>query len=197
MIIHPRTRGFTLIELLTALLILALLALLSYRSLSAVLDTREHVSEETGRWQDLAFFFERFERDVDLSAPRPVRDASGAVEPAWLGTHDASGARLEFSRFASVQGIDAARRIVYVLNNEHQIELQIWPGLDVPQRDDPARYVVLRGVAKFDLAYLNANLQWVNAWPDSPLDAPIPRAVRVRIVLQPDQTVVRVFSLVS
>ena len=35
--------GFTLIELLTALLILSLLALLSYRGLSTVLDARQQI----------------------------------------------------------------------------------------------------------------------------------------------------------
>ena len=37
------TRGFTLIEIMTALLVLSLLALMSYRGLGAVLDAREHV----------------------------------------------------------------------------------------------------------------------------------------------------------
>lgn len=47
-------RGFTLIEVLTALLVLSLLALMSYRGLSAVLDAREHVRAETEKWRRVA-----------------------------------------------------------------------------------------------------------------------------------------------
>jgi general secretion pathway protein J len=71
-----------LIELLTALLILSALALMSYRGLGAVLDAREHVTRETDKWRRVAAFVARFERDVMLAAPRPVRSASGTA-PAW------------------------------------------------------------------------------------------------------------------
>ena len=73
--------GFTLIELMAALLVLSLLALMSYRGLGAVLDAREHVKGETDKWRHVAAFFGRFERDVELAAPRPVRSAGG-VAPA-------------------------------------------------------------------------------------------------------------------
>ena len=92
-----KPRGFTLIELLTALLILSLLALMSYRGLGAVLDAREHVRQETEKWRSVAAFFARFERDVQLAAPRPVlaaRRAAPRVQPLRLGRgrrHAAAG----------------------------------------------------------------------------------------------------------
>ena len=82
-------RGFTLIELLTALLMLSLLALMSYRGLGAVLDTRTRVSEETANWQRLAAFSARFEQDVQLASPVAVRGAPGNA-PAWLGRNSKS-----------------------------------------------------------------------------------------------------------
>src|SRR5512141_2978039 len=119
--------GFTLIELLTALLVLSLLALMSYRGLGAVLDAREHVKLETDKWRHVAAFFSRFERDVELAAPRPVRTPSG-VAPAWLGAPpETAPLALEFSRFASIEGVDTARRIGYRLNDKHEIELWLWP----------------------------------------------------------------------
>jgi len=190
-------RGFTLIELLTALLILSLLALMSYRSLGAVLDAREHVSQETDKWRRVAAFCARFEQDVQLAAPRPVRAAAGAA-PAWRGRADTtSEPHLEFSRFASAEGVDAARRLAYRLNDQQEIELWLWPGLDVAPNALPARYPVLAGVTKFELQYLNADLAWVGAWPTSPRDAAIPRAVRLRIVLASGEEIVRVFALNS
>ena len=189
--------GFTLIELLAALLILSLLALMSYRSLGAVLDTREHVTTEADKWRHVASFFARFERDVQLVAPRPVRSASGSA-PAWLGRPaTTSGPRLEISRFASAEGVDTPRRVAYTLNEKQEIELWLWPGLDVTPDVRPARYPVLAGVTTFEFQYLNADRAWVGAWPTSPVDAAIPRAVRLRIVLASGEDIVRVFALNS
>lgn len=190
-------RGFTLIEVMTALLVLSLLALMSYRGLGAVLDAREHVKLETDKWRRVAAFFARFERDVELAAPRTVRAATG-LAPAWRGAPAASTeARLEFSRFASTEGVDTARRIGYRLNENQEIELWLWPGLDAAPDTLPARYPVLAGVKAFDLQYLDRALVWVDAWPTSPTDLPIPRAVRLRIVLASNEEIVRVFMLQS
>lgn len=189
-------QGFTLVELLTALLILALLALMSYRSLGAVLDARDHVREESGKWRAVQAFFARFERDADLAAPRPVREGSGSA-PAWLGLPDARlDPRLQFTRFAAVNGVDSPRRVGYGLNANHQIELWVWPGLDLAPTVRPARYAVLDGVSAFDLQYLDGRGAWVSAWPSASGDAPIPRAVRVRVVLTSGEQIVRVFALV-
>lgn len=190
-------RGFTLVEVLTALLILSLLALMSYRGLGAVLDARDHVRQETEKWQRVAAFFARFKRDVELGSPRPVRSAGGTA-PAWRGeAASESDARLEFSRFASNEALDAARRVGYRLNDRKEIELWLWPGLDVASDTLPARYPVLAGVASFELQYLDPRLAWVNAWPTAAADPPLPRAVRVRIVLASGEEIVRVFALQS
>jgi general secretion pathway protein J len=190
-------RGFTLIELLTALLILSLLALMSYRGLGAVLDAREHVRQETEKWRRVASFVARFERDVQLAAPRPVRSASG-VAPAWRGRPDATlEPRLEFSRFASAEGVDTARRLAYRLNEKQEVELWLWPGLDIAPDVLPARYPVLAGVTRFEVQYLTANLAWVDAWPTSTLDPLIPQAVQLRIVLASGEEIVRVLALKS
>ncbi len=190
-------RGFTLIELLTALLILSLLALMSYGGLGAVLDAREHVRQESDKWRSVASFFARFERDVQLAAPRPVRAASGTA-PAWHGQPGGTlEPRLEFSRFASAEGVDTARRLAYRLNEKQEIELWLWPGLDVAPDTQPARYPVLTGVTIFELQYFNSDFAWVDAWPTSVRDPPVPKAVRLRIVLTSSEEIVRVFALTS
>jgi general secretion pathway protein J len=192
-----RPGGFTLIELLAALLILSALALMSYRGLGAVLDAREHVTRETDKWRRLASFFARFERDVQLAAPRPVRSASGTA-PAWRGTPGTTlEPRLEISRFASVEGMDSPRRLAYRLNERQEVELWLWPGLDIAPGALPARYPVLTGVTAFELQYLDANLAWVDAWPGSAADAPIPQAVRLRVVLASGEEIMRVFAMNS
>jgi general secretion pathway protein J len=184
-------RGFTLIELMVALLILSLLAMMSFRGLGAVLDARDQVRQETVKWKRVAAFFSRFQRDAQLSAPRPVRSASGTA-PAWRGE---AGAGVEFSRFASAEGLDVARRVAYQLSENHEIELLLWPGLDVAPSAQPARYAVLSGVSSFEVHYLDAALEWVDAWPRLARDPPLPRAVRLRIALASGEELVRIFAL--
>ena len=175
-----RARGFTLIELLSALLILSLLAVMSFRGLGAVLDAREQVGEETRKWKSVAAFFSRFQRDVQLSAPLPLRTAPG---------------RLELNRFAAAEGIDTPRRVAYQLTGNHEIELVLWPGTDAPAEAQPARYAVLRDVTRFELQYLNLDEVWVEAWPTGEKDPPLPAAMRLHLVLASGEDLVRVFAL--
>ena len=190
-------RGFTLIELLVVMLILSVLALMSYRGLGAVLDTREHVAQETLKWRGVAAFFARFESDVHLAMPRTARRADGR-SPAWQGIASATGEpRLEFSRFASVEGVDTARRLAYALNGNQEIELWLWPGLDVAPASAPARYPLLGGVTRLDLRYLTAGLAWVDAWPAKGAETSIPRAVELRLGLASGEEIVRIFELKS
>jgi general secretion pathway protein J len=192
---HIHCGGFTLIELLVALLILSALSLMSYRGLGAVLDARVHVTRETDKWRHAATFFARFERDVQLAAPRSVRGLSATA--AWLGQPDPTRELLEFSRFASIGGLDTPRRLGYRLNDRQEIELWLWPGLDVAPDAVPARYAVLGGVKEFELQYLNYDLAWTSSWPAAPGNPPLPLAVRLRVLLVSGEEVVRVFALRS
>jgi general secretion pathway protein J len=91
--------------------------------------------------------------------------------------------------------MDSARRVAYRLNEQQEIELWLWPGLDVAPTAAPARYPVLAGVTHFDMQYLGDALAWADAWPASARDAPIPLAVRLRLVLASGEEIVRVFAL--
>jgi general secretion pathway protein J len=193
----PLIDGFTLIELLTALLILSLLALLSYRSLGATLEARSHISVETIKWQRVASFSARFEQDIRMVLPQTMRNGAGST-PVWLGRSNTTpGLRLEFNRFASIDGSDTPRRVGYGLNEKQEIELWLWPGLEIEPDRLPARYRLLSNVAIFEFQYLTAALAWVNAWPLTQGDTTIPRAVRLRILLASGEEIIRVFSLNS
>lgn len=189
-----RLRGFTLIELLSVLLIFSILALLSYRGLDSVLQSRDTLTQEAAKWRGVAAFFSRFERDVQLAMPRAVR-AAGGNAPALSGYATMNGARrLEFSRFAASDDIDTARRVAYRLNEQQQIELWLWPGLDVAANATAQRYPLLDGVAAVELRYLNAGLAWVDNWPASS-EIELPRAVQLKLVLATGEQIVRIFEV--
>ena len=197
-------RGFTLIELLVALTVLSLLAVMSYHGLAGILDAQEYVKRETEKWRRINLFLMRFEHDVQLAIPRPVRIGSG-VSPAWLGVMKAApdGGLLpymEFSRLGSIEETDAARRTAYLLNDKREIELWLWPGLDIGPGAVAMRYPVLAGVAKMELHYLAANSAWVNAWPSAAPDSQasaissVPQAVHLHITLASGEEIERIFQ---
>jgi general secretion pathway protein J len=53
------------------------------------------------------------------------------------------------------------------------------------------------GATPFEPQYLNSNLAWVDAWPGSAADPPIPQAVRLRLVLVSGEELEPVFGLRS
>jgi general secretion pathway protein J len=191
--------GFTLIELMAAMLILALLALMSHRGLASVLDTRDHVRLETEKWHRVTAFLQRFESDIMLAAPRSVRTANGSA-PSWRGQAASlteNGPQIEFSRFASTDNMDVARRLAYHLNGQGEVELWIWPALDVAPESAPGRYAVLSNVTRFEVHYLGAALNWEDQWPVAGIAAEIPKAVRLRLVLASGEEIIRIYALYS
>jgi general secretion pathway protein J len=101
---------------------------------------------------------------------------------------------------SSLEEADAARRIAYRLNDRGEIELWLWPGLDIGPGTVAMRYPVLTEVVKMELHYLTANRTWVNAWPNAAPDSPVstisslPQAVRLCIALASGEEIERIFQ---
>ncbi|MES1981049.1 MAG: type II secretion system minor pseudopilin GspJ [Pseudomonadota bacterium] len=197
---RPAARGFTLIEVLVALMIVALLSFAGYRGLNAVLQTREHVAQETRKWQHLSFFFARMEQDVAQAIHRPVRDQGGVVQPEWLGRPVVIAedeAELVFTRAGMPDQSDALfapQRIGYRLQQGSIVMLR-WPYLDQATRTRPIRYPLLDGVKEFHLRYLNTNGDWLEQWPPGGQPGTLPMALEVQLTLATGEQIVRIFAL--
>lgn len=193
-------RGFTLVEMLVALTIFALMSLLAYRGLTAVLETRAHLTEDNRRWRDIALTLAQLEQDLGMAVNRPVRDSSDLVQPALVGNPQALGptdAQLSLSRMgmAWVTGVPAdVQRHAYRLNNG-SIEQLVWPVLDQAPHSEPAVHVLLDRVKRFELRYLDRGGTWQPRWPLPGVAVPLPAAVEVVVELDHGGTVTRVFAL--
>jgi general secretion pathway protein J len=198
--IHGTSKGFTLIELLVALVILTFISVAGYRGLNAVLQTRERVSEETRKWQHLAFFFSRLELDIAQTVHRPVRDSTGNISPEWVGHNIPVGdndAELTFTRAGmSDQGSEMLppQRIAYRLERGAIVMLH-WPALDQAPNTNPTRNTLLEGVREFKLRYLDSNNNWQELWPPSTGIAGTPTAVEINITLARGEQISRIFAL--
>jgi general secretion pathway protein J len=187
-----RARGFTLVELLVALLILALLSVMGYRAVASLTDSEVRLSAEAARWRSLEALFARLEADLRQAQPRAVRRGNDVV-PAWLGSVDLDGnAVLEFSRAGpefSLEAGSAGQRLGYRLRNG-TVEVLYWPYLDAAPQTAATAYALADGIARLTLAYFDRSGAWRERWPVA-ADAPLPRAVRVEVVLTQGERVER------
>jgi len=191
-----RRAGFTLVELLVSLAILGLIAVLGYRALASLADSEAKLTAEARHWQNLDAMFARLEADLREAIPRPARTGV-ATEPAWIGDVDAAGnAELRFSRAGpefSVEPGTSGQRIGYRLRDA-AVEVLYWPRLDQPAAVLPQAYALAGGVAGFRVAYLDAGGGWRDRWP-APGESPVPRAVRVAVILGGGEVVERWLAL--
>jgi len=190
------SRGFTLIEVMIAIAIVGLIAALGYRAVAALSESETRLAAEATRWRTLDLFFARLEGDLREAVPRAAR-LSDAREPPWLGGADATGnGTLAFSRAGPEFSLDprsAGQRLAYRFRNG-AIEVLYWASYDRPRNAEPVAYVLLDGVARFELAYLTREGFWADAWPRAG-DSDLPRAVRVRLTLASGEAIERWLAL--
>lgn len=210
---RPRAQqAFTLIEVLVALAIFAILALISYRTLSSIFDTRERLQKSSTVLRDQALFFARLENDLNAILPRATRNGDGQMEAALViaipqNTNDPV-IRMTRAGFAANAGSYAApQRIGYRLKDT-TLELLIWDGLDLAPRTEPTAYSALKNIREFRWRVLakpsDGEAIWQNAWTPNinasaatpQTNAPqLPLAVEVTLTPTEGASVVRLFSL--
>jgi general secretion pathway protein J len=198
--------GFTLIEVLIAIAIFAILALISYRTLSSTFDTRERLQTQSSVLRDQALFFARIESDFNAVLPRAIRTADGLDQPAlrlWTQTINTNEPRIAFTRsgFGATGDASAApQRIGYRLK-DGTIELLIWNGLDQAPRTEPTAYPALTNVRDFSWRALEIKpdaSNWRDDWPtreQTDKSKYLPAAIELTVTPKDGAPIVRIFPL--
>ena len=154
------SRGFTLIEVLIALAITALVATLSFASLSAVLSSVESLRDRGGRIAEINRAWRLISRDIRYVIARPVRDEYGRAESAlWGGA--ASDNSLSFTRGGwynpNRQLRSSLQRVRYVREDD-ELWRESFVVLDRVGTTEPQRALLLDGVVEFEMAFLSPQL---------------------------------------
>lgn len=197
-------RGFTLLELLIAIAIFSLLALASYRMLSSVLASDERTRRQEQSLRQLSRALNALERDVLQVIARPIRDGYGQWQPALLASNQ-HNAGLELSRGGWRNPLAQPRaelqRVRWQLHNG-TLQRLYWPVLDQAQDSQAVRQTALHEVSALRLRLLDANGEWLNLWPEQPVQhltaqqlGQLPRALEVLITTERFGEIRRVYRL--
>ena len=198
-------RAFTLVELLIALAIFAIMAVMSYRTLDSVFQTRQHLSEATARLRDVALLFARLDDDFTTLLDRRPRNADNLLDDALRLTAllpGADDATLVFTRggFAGSTGAAATPQRVGYRLKEGTLELVLWPSLDSAPRTAPLAYPALTQVRDAKWRAMDRAGNWQNVWRSTPVGGSAaagayPAALELTITLAGDEQFTRVFAL--
>ena len=194
-------KGFTLLELLVALGIFAILAAMAYSGLNSVMTARQVTNQHADRLSQLQMAFLWLGRDVEQAIDRPIRDEYGVVQLAMLGV-ETGRYQLELTRTGWRNPAGRARshlqRVAYGVR-EGDLVRAYWNVLDRAQDSEPLESVMLDGVEKLELRFLNASNSWQDSWPSSQLGgAPSsvpPKAVEVTLETKAEGRITRLFRV--
>lgn len=195
--------GFTLLELLVALSIFGLLAAMAYNGLNTVMNARQVTEQHASRLTQLQMTFLWLGRDVEQAVDRAIRDEYGEEQPAMMAV-EFGRYQLELTRGGWRNPAGRARsnlqRVAYGLR-EGELVRSYWPVLDRAQDSQPLESVLLDGVDKLELRFLDSNRQWHELGPASQLgsaqqaNADQPIAVEVTLETEAEGRITRLFRV--
>jgi len=193
MVVTKQTNtGFTLLELLVAIAVFAVLAIMSYGTLSNVLLAQSQTREAAQQLNRVQKAMLHIERDLLQVVVRPIRDDTGTPFPALAGA-EFGHYRLEFTRTGYPNPNNAARsylqRITYAMpdDEEHKLYRYIWPSLDRGEIQEPHKLLLLDDVEELVLHFYDNQGEEHSSWPPPTSQQSLismPQAIKVVLKLK-------------
>jgi len=193
---YPRSRGFTLLELLVAVSILALIAVVAWRGLSALTATRERLEPQSDEVHALLAGFGQMERDL-TQVPTNARLFALPMQAVRVFATDGHPT-LQILRLArSPDGSSAAAvQIVFYRVRDGQLERQSTAAQRFYSANNSATLDAVALVPKIDEMQVRVwrnGVGWIT--PGSDADAANTVGIEVRLQRHDGTSVRRVFAI--
>lgn len=197
-----RTRGFTLIELLIAVTIFAVVGVMAYGGLQAVMAQRVIARDNADRFREIQFAVQQLTRDLQQLNPRPVRETLGDGYRAALLADPRARYDLEFTRGGWSNPLGqpraAVQRVAYELDGDRLLRLH-WFVPDHTLAEEPVEREILGEVLEFRMRFFSAR-GWSEEWPPDQATtdpADLPAGIEFTVELEDWGEIRRVIEVVN
>jgi general secretion pathway protein J len=180
-----RQRGFTLIEIVVAMLLLALMSVLSYQAVEAVLGTNERSRQGLAEEARLQRAWQIIGRDLMHLRARPTTDGLGMQEPAYVTDKSEFGVRFSRGGGPMVKSNPSGlRRVEYSINRQRQLQRQSWAITQSPRLTEGSTLILIDNVDEVIFEHLSKDFFYGPDWP--PINEThslrsLPKMIRVTI----------------
>lgn len=193
-----KSKGFTLIEMLVAASVFAVLSVVSYTAITAVLSARTTVENKRSEIVVMQRVYGLLKNDLRYALPRKARDELGGIEPPLL--IDTKGELIRLTtQYPSIGKKSNIKRVVWELESSslwrsHYSVIDGAEGVLVARRkllDNVAQIAVYthRGVNNGSGII---NVERLNAWTDPIL---LPLAIELEIEMKNEKTFQWIFEV--
>lgn len=162
-----RAHGFTLIELLIAVTIFAVVGVMAYGGLQAVMAQQVIARDNADRFREIQFAVQQITRDLQQLNPRPVREALGDGYRNALLSDPRARYALEFTRGGWSNPLGqpraAVQRVAYELDGDRLLRLH-WFVPDQTLAEEPVEREILGEIAEFRVRFFGPR-GWSEEWP--------------------------------
>ncbi len=197
-----KAKGFTLIELMIAIMIFAIISIISYRIISSLLKTKQVVTAAQNKWGGISQSINRIGLAIQDAIPLVIRDGDGSIKPAVLGKNNletAYDAQLELTTGGSigdpVYGISPPKRMGFRYNGG-TLYMISWPVLNRVINTTPRVDVLLANVSSFTVNFLYPDKQWRDTWPmDAPSITQLPTGIKIEINMTTGEKIFRQWAI--
>ncbi len=164
---QQQSKGFTLLELLVAITIFAILATISYSSLSNVIRQQEASEKYGDKLKKLQLAVTMMQRDFSQITFQSSRDEYGTLQ-APVSTRSDPDALLEFSRNGwhnpAKQMRSTQQRVSYYVEDD-TLYRAYWPTLHRGPQMEPVEMALMENVLEAKLEFRDHNGNWHGDWP--------------------------------
>lgn len=185
-----KPRGFTLLEILIALVIFAIVGVITAIALGHVIDTHKRLASYDDRLQKVEVAVALMRRDISQALDRSVLDYDNNRLAPFIDNNN----KIEFTRGGllnpfHLQQRSDLQRISYQINGG-TIQRLTWSVLDRFNTTKPQRINLLKGVTDFTIIVYDNKNQPQNYWPAKQGTALtkqptsiLPKAVKIRFTV--------------